>query len=474
MKNIFTLFVVSFICLTATRLNAEPDTVSCNFFLYSKASVGCHVYLSYQGNAPSSATFTWDFDGGVVVSGSGPGPYYIRWDTAGYKTVSLHVYYQGDYCNSTRNIHIVPPPTVYNVTGGGSYPSGGSGVAIGLSGSQPNYNYYLFLNNGGSSVANQTGTGNALNFGMFTAAGTYTCRAKVDSSSSTCLISMSDSAVVTISGYVPGQYICMVTYDTATQKNKIVWNKTAGQHLTHFNIYKQTYQENVYTKIGEVPYTAFSTFVDTTTNPVVMAQKYELSASDSSGSESAKSPYHKTVHLEVSPGVQGFNLIWNSYEGFTFLTYRIHRKLNTGPWQLIDSIASDQTSYTDPYFTSGIMTYYIEVIRYYPCNPTLKSGEYESIVSNTMSSAPLGIANNQVEKILLYPNPIHGYVTVLLPSQGIVPASLEIYAPDGRKCFEQTLNCIKTEFDLSTLSSGMYFYKVMTREGLLTGKLIRE
>jgi len=474
MKKVFTLLGVLFICLTSISLYAETDTVSCTFFLYSKASVGCYVYTVYQGNAPSSATFNWDFDGGVIVSGSGPGPYYIRWDTAGYKTVNLNVIYQGQYCYGSRTIHIVPPPQVYNVTGGGSYPNGGSGVSIGVSGSQTNYNYYLYLNGSTSSVANKTGDGNALNFGLFTATGTYKCKAKVDSSSSTCLISMNDSAVVTIAGYAPEQYICMVTYDTASRRNMVVWNKVTGQHLSHFNIFKQTYQENVFSKIGEVPYNSFSTFVDTTVDPVVMAQKYEMTVSDSSGNESLKCPYHKTVHLEVSPGVSGFNLIWNPYEGFTFYTYRIHRKLNSGAWQLIDSVASDQISYTDPYFTSGIMTYYIEVIRYAPCNPTLKSGIYESVVSNTMTSAPLGITESNALKVLVYPNPAQQMVSIMVPSSGSVDASFELYSVDGRKHLEQKINQTKTELDLSTIPSGMYFFKVISKEGTGTGKLVKD
>jgi len=440
MKKIFTFLVFLSICLFTTRLYAESDTLTCNFFMYSKASVGCDVYVVYQGNAPSSATYNWNWDGGIVIAGSGPGYYYIRWDTAGYKTVTLQVIYQGQTCNSSRTIHIVPPPLVYNVTGGGSYPYNGSGVSIGLSGSQPNYNYYLYLNHGSSSVANITGTGNPLNFGLFTATGTYTCKAKVDSSSSTCLINMSDSAIVTVTGYVPEQYICMVTFDTATQRNMIVWNKITGPHLSYFNIYKQTFQENVFTKVGQVPYNNFSTFVDTTTDPIIMAQKYEMSVTDSTGNESIKCPYHKTVHLEVSPGVQGFNLIWNPYEGFTFYTYRIHRKLNTGAWQLIDSIASDQISYTDPYTTSGLTTYYIEVIRYLPCNPTLKSGSYESIVSNSMTSAPLGISEINASKVLVYPNPVQQKVNIILPTSGTISSHLELYTVDGRKFLEKTIN----------------------------------
>jgi len=266
----------------------------------------------------------------------------------------------------------------------------------------------------------------------------------------------------------------MVSYDTSTQRNKIVWNKTTGQHLSHFNIYKQTYQENVFTKIGQVSYASFSTFVDTTTNPIVMAQKYEMTVTDSSGNESLKCPYHKTVHLEVSPGVQGFNLIWNHYEGFTFYTYMIHRKLNAGAWQLIDSVASDQISYTDPYFTSGLMTYYLEVIRYSPCNPTLKSGLYESVVSNTMTSAPLGITEINALKVLVYPNPAQQKINVMLPSSGNVSADLEVYSADGRKYLEQIINQSKAELDLSTLPSGMYFLKVLSKEGVGTGKFVKE
>jgi len=474
MKKIFTFLGIFFTCLMTSNLYAEVDTLSCAFFMYSKASVGCDVYVVYSGNAPSSATFNWNFDGGIVISGSGPGSYYIQWDTAGYKTVTLNVIYQGQSCNSSRTIHIVSPPLVYNVTGGGSYPYGGSGVSIGLSGSQLNYGYYLYLNHCTSSVANVTGTGSALNFGTFTTAGTYTCKAKVDSSSSTCLVNMQDSAIVTITGYVPEQYICMVTYDTSSQRNKVVWNKYSGQHISHFNIYKQTDQENVFSKIGQVPFSSLSTFIDTTTNPIVMAQKYELSGTDSTGGESTKCPYHKTVHLEVSPGVAGFNLIWNPYEGFTFYTYKIHRKLNTGPWQLIDSVASDQISYTDPYFTSGVMTYYIEVIRYSPCNPSLKSGEYESIVSNQMTAAPLGINDLHGSKLLFYPNPVQQMVTVILPFPGSVFASLELYSIDGRKYLEQNLCRTKTELDLSFLPSGMYFIKVVGQEGTALGKFLKE
>jgi len=52
MKKIFTFLGALCICLSSIGLYAETDTVTCTFFMYSKASVGCNVYTVYAGNAP--------------------------------------------------------------------------------------------------------------------------------------------------------------------------------------------------------------------------------------------------------------------------------------------------------------------------------------------------------------------------------------------------------------------------------------
>ncbi|MFN8345869.1 MAG: GEVED domain-containing protein [Spirosomataceae bacterium] len=66
--------------------------------------------------------------------------------------------------------------TQYTVTGGGSYCTGGTGVAVGLSGSQTGVNYQL--KRGGSAVGSPVaGTGSAINFGLQTIAGNYTVEA---------------------------------------------------------------------------------------------------------------------------------------------------------------------------------------------------------------------------------------------------------------------------------------------------------
>ena len=70
-------------------------------------------------------------------------------------------------------VTVNPLPSIYYVTGGGTYCSGGSGVNIGLSGSDLNISYQLYK---GSSAAGSPvlGSGSAIDFGLQAASGTYT------------------------------------------------------------------------------------------------------------------------------------------------------------------------------------------------------------------------------------------------------------------------------------------------------------
>ncbi|MEM7368204.1 MAG: PKD domain-containing protein [Bacteroidota bacterium] len=57
--------------------------------------------VSYSGNATAAANYSWDFDGGFVISGSGQGPYTVEWNIPGTKNICLIVEENG--CFSTVN-----------------------------------------------------------------------------------------------------------------------------------------------------------------------------------------------------------------------------------------------------------------------------------------------------------------------------------------------------------------------------------
>jgi gliding motility-associated-like protein len=93
------------------------------------------------------------------------------------------------------NVAVNETPSLFNVTGGGSFCAGGSGVTVGLSGSQNGVNYQLKLN--GANIGSvKAGNGTALSFGDQTLAGTYTIDATTIVTS--CFNSMTGNAVVVV------------------------------------------------------------------------------------------------------------------------------------------------------------------------------------------------------------------------------------------------------------------------------------
>ncbi len=90
---------------------------------------------------------------------------------------------------------------VYNVTGGGSYSIGGTGVPVGLSGSQSGVSYQLSVN-GSPTGSPVSGTNSAISFGSQTQAGNYT----VQATTVQCSQAMSGSATVTILSGPPAQF----------------------------------------------------------------------------------------------------------------------------------------------------------------------------------------------------------------------------------------------------------------------------
>lgn len=101
----------------------------------------------------------------------------------------------GCYTTHSLTVGSGPAPTIYGVVGGGSYCSGGAGSTITLSNSSVGVSYELF--NGTTLVSSPImGTGTAISFGSYTAAGTYTVKA---TGSSGCSSVMSGTAVISIS-----------------------------------------------------------------------------------------------------------------------------------------------------------------------------------------------------------------------------------------------------------------------------------
>jgi PKD repeat protein len=134
----------------------------------------------YGLNCNQVTTWLWNFGdpGGANNTSTLQTPPCHTYSTPGTYTITLTA--SNDQCQSGSVIsHIVtinPSPTLFTVTGGGEYCSGGAGVFVGLSDSEPGVNYRLFINGVtiGGIVA---GTGLPIIFGNQSSPGIYTVHA---------------------------------------------------------------------------------------------------------------------------------------------------------------------------------------------------------------------------------------------------------------------------------------------------------
>jgi hypothetical protein len=150
---------------------------------------GSDALLSYQLYLNGVAT------GGAVTGTGMPITFGAQTGAGAYTVVASNL---ASSCSATMLaspvVSINALPGINNVTGGGSYCSGGTGVAVGLNSTTAGISYVLY--HGGTSSGTVTGTGGATSFGLQTAGGSYT--AVATNLSTGCGSAMSDSAVVMV------------------------------------------------------------------------------------------------------------------------------------------------------------------------------------------------------------------------------------------------------------------------------------
>ncbi|MEL6650458.1 MAG: choice-of-anchor L domain-containing protein, partial [Bacteroidota bacterium] len=101
------LTVIEFGCVSpVSTQNVTVNPVpTADFSLPTDVCEGDLSQIAYTGTASQNAAFTWNFDGGQIISGAGPGPYVIQWLVPGPKTVCLQV--EENACISTLNCQTI-------------------------------------------------------------------------------------------------------------------------------------------------------------------------------------------------------------------------------------------------------------------------------------------------------------------------------------------------------------------------------
>jgi len=281
----------------------------------------------------------------------------------------------------------------------------------------------------------------------------------------------------------PTQQICLVTVDTVSNKNLVVWTKNAGLGIVSYKIYRETTSAGVFDLIATRPYDSLSSFTDILADPTIRSWRYKISAVDGCGNESRLSAPHKTMHLTINVGIlNSFNLIWNHYEGFVPYnnSYNIWRWSN-GTWTMIDVVPSNLNSYTDFDAPEGLLWYYVEAVHPTGCTPT-KAGTLNSSRSNRQSRLKYGegIDNpfTNLYNLRIYPNPGTGIFNLSMENLVSEDLDVKVFDLSGRMVYINQLSNqrdkIELQIDLSGYAEGIYHLYLQTDKGIFNRLLIIE
>lgn len=275
-----------------------------------------------------------------------------------------------------------------------------------------------------------------------------------------------------ISSNIPAtQSICMVTVDSATNHNLVIWENAQENGIDHYNIYRQSCDYN-FRLIGSVDANAISVFEDTTSLPFVRSYAYKISAVNACGDESQLSTMHKTIHLGINLDETAgeAQLLWDDYMGFPNPIFNIYKKTVDLDWSLYQQVTGDNYSFTDYNYNDTTISYAILVEHpgggcdAWNGNTRASGGPYYQSSSNLedegiVNHTNLTKINNQVS---IYPNPTSKFLNI--ESKELIK-SIRLFDISGRLLLENhSLSQNKYIIDSRKFRSGVYILEVESSE----------
>lgn len=286
--------------------------------------------------------------------------------------------------------------------------------------------------------------------------------------------------------------ICIVTVDTTTNTNLIVWEKDENnpEDISYYNIYRETSNIGQYQKIDTVHHSNISVFNDVVASPENRSWRYKISAVNECGIESKLSNSHKTIHIVITDlGAGEKGISWDNYEGFQYSTYDLLRYTVDFGWEtLIAGIQYENTPYiTDTPPSDTDLNYIVEVLP--PggqCSATEgKAQDYNAARSNKPSSIfnpgdGTGDPNNSLSKeendnytVALYPNPSDGLFKVAVYHKNAnEQLNMEIVDLNGKAIYSSNITNGVNYIDLHHVQSGVYFVKIKDNDTLETLRIV--
>lgn len=266
------------------------------------------------------------------------------------------------------------------------------------------------------------------------------------------------------------QNICMVTFDTTSQKTKVIWEKEHDSGVAGYNIYRKDINGSILMSDSIAYISAISTgeFVDYSSSPLLFAEKYKIVPVDSCGN--MYSLFHYTSQnacfLQTFPsGNNSAQLLWNffgaPYTDFELFQY-VYRGGTPQTMQIIDTIPYSVTNYSDNNAPPGNNFYAVEKRKLVACNP-LRTGAQSnvgSVISNLSSVTVTGMDNllNELQVIIMS-QPVDDQLILKFNNSKTIKEIL-IYNLEGKLVMNSKVLNNPEIVNVSTLPSGIYWLSI--------------
>ena len=274
--------------------------------------------------------------------------------------------------------------------------------------------------------------------------------------------------------------ICLLTVDSATTTNLVVWEKEQNFGISHYNIYRESSVAGQYMVIDTVSGLNMSVFNDVVASPKNRSWRYKISAVDQCGVEGPLSAAHKTVHLVINKiNATDYRINWDNYEGIDNGALYLFRYTATEGWVELGNYPIIANSFIDTPPSEDEIDYIVEIRPSEICTAD-KAQDYNSSRSNKANSVfnpgeGTGDSNNSIAEnnsslpITIYPNPSEGNVTFVNEDNHVT--SVMLYNTSGALAdsFDFT-SAVSKQF--GHLQSGVYYIKISSEGIEVVKKLI--
>ncbi len=295
-----------------------------------------------------------------------------------------------------------------------------------------------------------------------------------------------DTLTVFVSGCANthNESICIVTIDTNTDRDEIIWQRVNSPSNGYYFIYKET-SSSSYSMIASQPVTVMSDYIDTASRPNLAPCSYELQTYDSCGF-SLISAQHTSIYM-TDTAMYHVNVInWTPYVGFTPAKYFIYRGLSLHTLVKIDSVPVTALTYHDT-LPPPSAVYMVQAENPGgPCIPTTKikprvSSNGVTLVSRSNTRRLKNYTGiEQLDGVLgnvnIFPNPNTGTFNLSYSLTNSGNVSLSIIDELGQVVFtnaeHRSAGQTNEQINLENLAAGIYSLRLQTSSGITVKKLV--